>query len=64
MLLMILDILKVLGMNTLRWFEVLAKKEEKPRGVSRSKLIKTGLHVCPDDTSTLNREPSGMSPDV
>jgi hypothetical protein len=37
--------LKLEGMNTFLWFEVLAKKEEKPSGDSRSKLMKTGLAV-------------------
>lgn len=56
--------LKVLGMKTFLWFEELAKKEAKPNGVSKSTLMKTGLQVYPDDTSTLNKEPSGISPAV
>ncbi len=42
-----LDILKVDGINTFLWFAALARKEANPRGVSRSKLIKTGLAVVP-----------------
>jgi hypothetical protein len=49
--------LKVDGMNTFLWFEVLAKKQENPRGVSRSTLINTGLAVCPFLTSMWNRSP-------
>ena len=64
MLLRIFDMLKVLGMNTFLWLDVLARKEAKPSGVSTSQLMKTGLAVYPDDTSTLKREPSGISPDV
>jgi len=56
--------LKVDGMNTFLWFEVLAKKHEKARGVSRSKLIKTGLQVYPLPTSTLNNKLSTLSPEV
>lgn len=62
MLLIIFDTLKVLGMKTFLWLEVFARKEAKPSGVSGFKLMKTGLQVCPEDTSTLKREPSGMSP--
>jgi hypothetical protein len=41
----IFDILKVPGINTFLWFEELARKHAKPNGVSRSKLINTGLAV-------------------
>lgn len=51
MLFKILDILKLDGMNTLRWLAELARKEEKPRGDSRSTLINTGFAVYPDLTS-------------
>ena len=56
--------LKLEGIKTFLWLEELDKKEANPSGVSRSKLIKTGLHVYPEFTSTLKREPSGISPDV
>jgi hypothetical protein len=41
----ILDMLKVLGIKTFLWFDALAKKLEKPKGVSISRLTKTGLAV-------------------
>jgi len=62
MLLRILDILKVEGINTLRWCDEFAKKLLKPRGDSRSTLMKTGLEVVPDLISTLNSVPSSISP--
>ena len=54
----------VLGMKTFLWLEALARKEVKPRGVWRSTLMNTGLHVCAELTSTLNNDPSGISPEV
>jgi hypothetical protein len=48
MLFRILDILKVAGINTLRWCDELAKKVLKPRGDSRSTLMNTGFAVVPD----------------
>ena len=58
------DMLKLEGMNTFLWFEVLAKNELNPRGLSRSRLMNTGLAVWPELTSTLKRLPSGVSPAV
>jgi hypothetical protein len=37
--------LKLDGINTFLWFEVLAKKLANPRGLSRSRLMNTGLAV-------------------
>ena len=47
----IVDILNEAGINTFLWFEVLAKNDAKPNGVSRSKLINTGLAAYPLVTS-------------
>ena len=60
----IVDILKVDGTNTFLWFEEFARKEENPRGVSKSTLRNTGFSVWPLETSTLKSFPSVISPDV
>jgi hypothetical protein len=54
--------LKVLGTKTFLWFEEFAMKVAKPRGVSRSTLMNTGLAVSPLLTSKLKSEPSSISP--
>jgi len=50
-LLRILDMFMVLGMKTFLWLDALARNEANPRGVSKSKLMNTGLHVYPEFTS-------------
>ena len=59
-----LDILKVDGINTFLWFAAFARNDANPKGVSRSKLIKTGLAVTPLVYSTLNIFPSFTSPEL
>ena len=60
----IADILKLDGMKTFLWFDELDKNEAKPSGVSRSKLMNTGLAVVPLANSTLNILPSTTSPEL